>query len=153
MAECATSPKLIVPKRSSAVIQASGAAGTTVRAAQHYLALFNPFGDDAILDIAFLTDTGVQQIDRLQGFVVPRRSRVTVPVHQLLERQNLVAVEIRNIGWVEGTVAWVQGDRSGIAFHDDIDPMIARAPLSVGEEALPGVRSPLIIDKRRIRRR
>lgn len=68
-------------------------------------------------------------------------------------RGTLVAVEIRNIGWVEGTVAWVQGDRSGIAFHDDIDPMIARAPLSVGEEALPGVRSPLIIDKRRIRRR
>lgn len=64
-----------------------------------------------------------------------------------------VAVHIRNIGWVDGTVAWVQSDRCGIAFHDDIDPMIARAPMAVGEETLPGIRPPLIIDKRRIRGR
>jgi hypothetical protein len=37
-------------------------------------------------------------------------------------------IEIRNIGWVEGTVAWVQDDRFGIAFRHEIDPQVVRAP-------------------------
>lgn len=41
-----------------------------------------------------------------------------------------VEVNIRNIGWVEGSVAWVQENRFGIAFRDEIDPKVARAPLS-----------------------
>ena len=48
-------------------------------------------------------------------------------------RGTLVEVNIRNLGWVEGAIAWVQGDRCGIAFSEDIDPMIARAPLIAGE--------------------
>ena len=40
----------------------------------------------------------------------------------------LVMVELRNIGWVEGSVAWKQGDRFGIAFVDEIDPAVVRAP-------------------------
>lgn len=40
-----------------------------------------------------------------------------------------VDVELRNLGWVAGTVAWVQGNRFGIAFVDDIDPKLARAPV------------------------
>jgi len=43
-------------------------------------------------------------------------------------RGSLVAVELRNIGWVEGSVAWKQGDRFGIAFVDEIDPAVVRAP-------------------------
>jgi hypothetical protein len=41
-----------------------------------------------------------------------------------------VQVELRNIGWVEGTVAWKQDERFGIAFVDEIDPKSARAPVS-----------------------
>lgn len=37
-----------------------------------------------------------------------------------------VAVNIRNIGWVHGTVAWVQDTRFGVAFTDPIDPRLAR---------------------------
>lgn len=48
-------------------------------------------------------------------------------------RGSLCSVEIRNIGWVEGEIAWVQGDRCGIAFRDEIDPIIARAPVIAGE--------------------
>lgn len=33
-----------------------------------------------------------------------------------------VRVFLRNIGWIDGTVAWVQGNRFGIAFLDEIDP-------------------------------
>ncbi|BBC71618.1 pilus assembly protein PilZ [Altererythrobacter sp. B11] len=42
-------------------------------------------------------------------------------------RGSLVAVELRNIGWVEGTVAWKQDNRFGIAFVEEIDPKLARA--------------------------
>ena len=52
-------------------------------------------------------------------------------------RGTLVEVSIRNLGWVEGAIAWVQGDRCGIAFSEDIDPMIARAPLVTGEDSAP----------------
>ena len=43
-------------------------------------------------------------------------------------RGSLVLVELRNIGWVEGSVAWKQGDRFGIAFVDEIDPVVVRGP-------------------------
>ena len=50
------------------------------------------------------------------------------PVH--VARGDRVEVNIRNIGWVDGAVAWVQDDRFGVAFHDEIDPKIARAPVT-----------------------
>ena len=43
-------------------------------------------------------------------------------------RGDKVTVNIRNIGWVEGSVAWVQDDRFGVAFQEEIDPKIARGP-------------------------
>jgi len=43
-------------------------------------------------------------------------------------RGSLVMVELRNIGWVEGSVAWKQDNRFGIAFVDEIDPVVVRAP-------------------------
>ncbi len=43
-------------------------------------------------------------------------------------RGTLVAVELRNIGWVDGSVAWRQDNRFGIAFVDEIDPAVVRAP-------------------------
>ncbi|MBH0114757.1 PilZ domain-containing protein [Novosphingobium sp. YJ-S2-02] len=46
-------------------------------------------------------------------------------------RGAVVEVNIRNLGWVEGSIAWVQESRFGVAFHEDIDPKLARAP--VGE--------------------
>jgi PilZ domain len=49
-----------------------------------------------------------------------------------------VSVELRNIGWVFGTVAWKQDERFGIAFADDIDPRLARAPVAAGNAAPKG---------------
>jgi len=37
-------------------------------------------------------------------------------------------IDIRNVGWVDGSVAWVQESRFGIAFSREIDPHIVRAP-------------------------
>ena len=70
------------------------AAGTTVKGSEHYLVLFNPFGDDAIADVSFITDTGVQQPDNVHGLVIPRRSRVSVAVHDLVPRQERVATAV-----------------------------------------------------------
>ena len=50
-------------------------------------------------------------------------------------RGQSVAVELRNIGWVPGSVAWKQDERFGIAFLDEIDPKLARAP--IGASAPP----------------
>ena len=37
-----------------------------------------------------------------------------------------VSVNLRNVGWVEGTVAWVQDNRFGVAFSDEVDPAAIR---------------------------
>jgi hypothetical protein len=71
------------------------AGGTTLKGSQQFVALFNPFGDDAIVDVTFLTDDGVQEPDGAQALVVPRRSRVSVPVHDLVPRQRNVAVRVQ----------------------------------------------------------
>ncbi len=71
------------------------AAGTTVRGTELMLSLFNPFGDDAIVDLMFLTDTGVQTPDGAEALIVPRRSRVSVPLHALVQRQTQVATAVR----------------------------------------------------------
>lgn len=43
-----------------------------------------------------------------------------------VQRGASIAVKLRNIGWVDGSVAWVQDNRFGIAFAEEIDPRLAR---------------------------
>lgn len=47
-----------------------------------------------------------------------------------LSRGGRISVDLRNIGWVQGTVAWVQDNRCGIAFDAEIDPKLARASVN-----------------------
>jgi hypothetical protein len=70
------------------------AVGTTGRGAQQWLALFNPTSDDAIVDVGFVTDTGPLTPESLRGIVVPRGSRVSVPVHAAAARQAIVGTEV-----------------------------------------------------------
>ena len=58
-------------------------------------------------------------------------------------RGQLVWIDLRNIGWIEGAVAWVQDNRVGIAFREEIDPKVARAPPGVGDATPRFVRPPL----------
>jgi len=67
------------------------AAGSTDRGAQEWLVLFNPFGDDAIVDVSFLTPEGFQAPGETEAMVVPRRSRISIPVHEQVSRQERVA--------------------------------------------------------------
>ncbi len=43
-----------------------------------------------------------------------------------ISRGNRVEVELRSIGWIGGSVAWVQDQRFGIAFDEEIDSQLAR---------------------------
>ena len=70
------------------------AAGTTVRGAEQYLSLLNPFQGDAIVDVQFVTDEGVQNRVDLQALVVPRRSRITIPVQNFERRRDRVATMV-----------------------------------------------------------
>jgi hypothetical protein len=70
------------------------AAGTTERGAEQNAALFNPFADDAIVDVTFATDAGFIAPADLQSLVVPRRSRVTVPIGNFVRRQAEVATHV-----------------------------------------------------------
>ena len=60
-----------------------------------------------------------------------------------VQRGAVVWVNIRNIGWTEGSVAWVQGERFGVAFREEIDPKVARAPIGEGERSPRFTRAPL----------
>jgi PilZ domain len=67
-----------------------------------------------------------------------------------VQRGQQVSVELRNIGWVDGVVAWKQDERFGIAFLDEIDPARARAAftapapagISHAHKAQPGMAPP-----------
>ncbi len=52
-----------------------------------------------------------------------------------VQRGHRLTIELRNIGAVGGTVAWVQDNRFGIAFDEEIDSQKARRPLQGGEDA------------------
>lgn len=64
----------------------------------------------------------------------------------MVRRGFSVWVNIRNIGWVEGVVAWVQDNRFGVAFREEIDPKVARASVAPGEGTPRFVRPPLPTD-------
>lgn len=65
-------------------------------------------------------------------------------------RGAMVSTNIRNVGWVDGTVAWVQENRFGVAFRDEIDPKLAREPVGTGEDPTPRhVRDQLVRPSRR----
>ncbi len=49
-----------------------------------------------------------------------------------VERGARLHVNLRNIGWVAATVAWVQDNRWGVAFTVEVDPMLARANVTAG---------------------
>jgi hypothetical protein len=68
--------------------------GTTTPGTEDWIVLFNPFGDDAIVDVSFMTEVGFARPDPLQSMTVPRRSRVAIPVHTFARYHSVVATSI-----------------------------------------------------------
>jgi hypothetical protein len=75
------------------------------------LLLFNPFPDDAVVDVTFATDEGPRTPQALQGFLVPGRTLRRVDVDEAVRRNTQVstAVEARTGRVVAG---WIQTYRS-----------------------------------------
>jgi hypothetical protein len=59
-----------------------------------------------------------------------------------VQRGHRVIVELRNIGEVMGSVAWVQDDRFGIAFEAEVDSQQARRPLDAEADPALGLLQP-----------
>lgn len=62
-----------------------------------------------------------------------------------VERGTPLTVDLRNVGRVEGAVAWVQDKRFGIAFSDEIDPKVVRAPVGQDEGRSPRYTRPAAV--------
>jgi hypothetical protein len=73
-------------------------AGTTRAGTQEYLALFNPFPDEASVDITFEAEDGARGPGEYQGLVVPGSSVRVVPVGATvtLRAQLATTVRVRN---------------------------------------------------------
>lgn len=54
-----------------------------------------------------------------------------------VKRGQRVTVQLRNTDLVQGTVVWVRSPRFGIAFEEEIDPMLARAPAHPASSPAP----------------
>lgn len=70
------------------------AAGSTVKDASLVLAVFNPFPDDAIVDMAFVTSEGRASPSELQGVVVPGRGLVVHDVANHVRRREALSTTI-----------------------------------------------------------
>lgn len=46
-----------------------------------------------------------------------------------------VKIEVRGLGWVDGSIAWAAEGRIGIAFQREVNPMAARKPVAAGRAA------------------
>ncbi len=68
--------------------------GATVRGASSRLALYNPFPDDASVDISFATPSGLRTPRDLQGFTVPARSVRMVDVNDAVARRDRLAATV-----------------------------------------------------------
>ncbi len=56
-----------------------------------------------------------------------------------------VEVNLRSLGWVPGRVAWIQDNRFGIAFLNEVDPREVRAappPATAGDHTPRYLKSP-----------
>lgn len=52
-------------------------------------------------------------------------------------RGTRLEIELRNIGWISGKVAWVAEKKLGISFDHPIDPKIVRMPVGANKSQLP----------------
>jgi hypothetical protein len=75
--------------------------------------------------------------------------------HVKVTRGAKLDINLRNIGWVPGVVAWIQENRFGIAFMEEIDPKVAREPISnANSESTPRFVKPVLatVDPTRLRK-
>lgn len=70
------------------------AASTTTRDAQAQLVLFNPFPDDAVVDVTFVTPEGKRAPSAFAGLIVPGRRTTVVDVGEIVSRHANVSISV-----------------------------------------------------------
>ena len=68
--------------------------GATTIDANETLLVYNPFPDDAVVDLTFADDVGVRKPQKLQRLPVPPRSLVTVAIGDVVQRKEQVSVAL-----------------------------------------------------------
>lgn len=68
--------------------------GATSRDASQELVLFNPFPDDAIVDIVFATDQGADVPEAVQGLPVRARSTTRIELTEVVRRRTVTATSV-----------------------------------------------------------
>lgn len=68
--------------------------GATTRDATQLLSLFNPFADDAIVDVSFATEQGRDEPEALRGLPVKARSTTVVNLGEVVRRREVTATEV-----------------------------------------------------------
>lgn len=98
--------------------------GSTLRGAEEYLTLFNPFPDAASVDISFATDTGARTPRSLRALSIPGRSVRTVALADIITNRAEVAATVRS--------------RSGRVVVDRVQTYDGTGdPIGTGEAAAP----------------
>jgi hypothetical protein len=96
--------------------------GSTLRGAEEYLTIFNPYPDAASVDISFATDTGPRTPGSLRALSIPGRSVRTVALADIITNRAEVATTVRA--------------RSGRVVVDRVQTYDGTGdPLGAGEEA------------------
>ena len=69
--------------------------GTTTLGASSVLSVLNPFGEDAVLDISFVTERGAARPNDLQGFLVPASSMRRIDIGAYVRRRSQVSTVLK----------------------------------------------------------
>ena len=77
-------------------------------------------GRENLFFMADLRHEGIGEDERIRVRNLSARGLMGESTMPIATGENL-SVNLRNIGWVRGSVAWVQDNRFGLAFDDEID--------------------------------
>ncbi|MCB9373796.1 MAG: hypothetical protein H6518_13635 [Microthrixaceae bacterium] len=70
------------------------AAGATTRDAVETLVFFNPFPDDAVVDVSFRTDQDLRTPEQFEGLVIPGQSVIARDVGEVVTRREHVSASV-----------------------------------------------------------
>ena len=110
--------------------------GSTVRGADEYLTIFNPFPDSASVSITFATDRGRRAPRPLRALTIPGRSVRTVDVDEVITNRSEVAATVvtRSGRVVVDRVQTYDGQGEVIGIGDDAIVQAAHGFVEHGED-------------------
>jgi len=123
--------------------------GTTLRDADEYVSLYNPYPAPAIVDLSFVTNQGPEAPEDFQAITVPGRSVVPVDLATHLRRRSTIATSVsvragRIVAWkteiiipaAPGTPVVGQAPSAGAASLNDPAPAVSGVSSTLGAAAL-----------------